>query len=278
MNHDLKSIKRKLGNEDKEKKDIRESQDYYTNDRDEPTPCIMIESINDILKYTDKPEYDVIMKNNALNQALCQCKDAGYEPYVKFQAGIISDLKLEFAKKIQNRIRYNIKTQNLVKTSIDGDACVDTEMTYNNMNLAMFHFNKALFQKNHLSFYNETEIKILDECHSIVPSAELNRYYQMYNNLTKEYNNFWCDFRDDFIEIDMSKAFTCAMTKINRIPVFNQFDIWREYDKRTMDTNKNHDLTLNMVKSRVENIFLNQDFSLVYGKFLKQISFQYEIF
>ena len=52
-----------------------------------PTPCIMIDSINDILKYTDKPEYDVIMKNNDLNEALCQCKDAGYEPYVKFQAG-----------------------------------------------------------------------------------------------------------------------------------------------------------------------------------------------
>ena len=75
----------------------------------------------------------------------------------------------------------------------------------------------------------------------------------------------------------MNKAFTYAMTKINRIPVFNQFDIWREYDKRTMDINKNHDLTLYMLKSRVENIFLNQDFSLVNGKYLKQISFQYEI-
>ena len=94
------------------------------------------------------------MKKNDLNQALRQCKHAGYEPYVKFQAGIISDLKFEFARKqkFKNRIRYNIKTQNLVKTSIDGDACVDTEMTYNNMNLAMFNFNKVLFQKNHLSF------------------------------------------------------------------------------------------------------------------------------
>ena len=81
------------------------------------------------------------------------------------------------------------------------------------MNLAMFNFNKALFQKNHLSFYNETDIKILDECHSKVPSGGLNRYYQMYTNLTKEYNNFWCDYRDDFIEIDMSKTFTYAMTK-----------------------------------------------------------------
>ena len=279
MNHDLKSIRRKLGNEEKER-DFRVSQDYYINDSVEPTPCIMIESINDILKYTDKPEYDIIMKNNDLNEALCQCKDAGYEPYVKFQAGIISDLKLEFAiknKKFKNRIRYNIKTQNLVKTIIDGDVCVNTEMTYNNMNVAMFNFNKALFQKNHLSFYNETDIKILDECHSIVPSGELNRYYQLYNNLTKEYSNFWCDYRDDFIEIDMSKAFTYAMTLISEIPVFNQFDIWKEYDKRTMDINKNHDLTLYMVKSRDENIFLNQDFSLVYGKFLKQVSFQYEI-
>ena len=38
MNHDLKSIKRKLGNEEKEKGDIQVSQDYYINDSVETNP------------------------------------------------------------------------------------------------------------------------------------------------------------------------------------------------------------------------------------------------
>ena len=43
----------------------------------------MIEDINDILQLKDKDEYKMILKDNDLDKAICQLKQAGYEPQNK---------------------------------------------------------------------------------------------------------------------------------------------------------------------------------------------------
>ena len=103
---------------------------------------------------------------------------AGYEPQVRFTGCIVSDLyfKLYIKKK---SIRYRIKTQNLVTSSVDGTITVRTEQIYNKMSKAMYEFNKALFNPLHKSYYNETDIQILKECRTIPPVGEINKFYKV---------------------------------------------------------------------------------------------------
>ena len=101
---------------------------------------------------------------------LCDLVETGYEPKIRYEAGTISQIKLRFEKKT-----YIIATQNLVPSCIHGSVRVKCETTFNNMNKAMFKFNKALFNPLHKSFYTDTEIDVLNEYRTIVPSAKLQR-------------------------------------------------------------------------------------------------------
>ena len=67
-------------------------------------------------------------------------------------------------------------------------------------------------------------------------------------------------------EIDMSKAFTHALTKMKKIPVFNQFDKWVKYNGEEIE-----DLVLYTVEVYKANLFFNKRFCLCYGKFLKNV-------
>ena len=98
---------------------------------------------------------------------------AGYETQVRFTGCIISELYFKFCIK-KKSIRYRVKTQNLVTSSIDGTIEVRTKQIYNNMSKAMHEFNKALFNPLHKSFYNETDMQILKECRTIPPVGEIN--------------------------------------------------------------------------------------------------------
>ena len=37
----------------------------------------------------------------------------------------------------------------------------------------MFQFHESIFSENHKSYYNETDLKALDECRTIVPNGRL---------------------------------------------------------------------------------------------------------
>ena len=39
------------------------------------------------------------------------------------------------------------------------------------------------------------------------------------------------EYREECSEIDVSKAFTSALADIAQIPIFNEFDTWKPYDK-----------------------------------------------
>ena len=51
---------------------------------------------------------------------------------------------------------FMVKTQKSVNISANGCIRIDKEETYNNMNKAMFDFNKPRFNPLHKSFYSQT--------------------------------------------------------------------------------------------------------------------------
>ena len=136
---------------------VKASPDYHLNEKDEPVQCKMIQSLNDIKKYNEQAEYTLIYDGHDLAELFYESKKAGYEPQVKFSAGIVSELIFKFRIK-KNVIKYKVKTQNLVNNSIDGTISVRTEQIYNNMSKAMYDFNKSLFNPLHKSYYNEIDI------------------------------------------------------------------------------------------------------------------------
>jgi len=87
------------------------------------------------------------------------------------------------------------------------------------MSLAMFNFGKRLFTRNGISSYTNNDIMVLNEYRTIVPNGA-----------------FKTEIKDvELSEIDITKAFTYAFSKITKIPVFNVFDKWLNYDGREIE-------------------------------------------
>ena len=87
---------------------VKASPDYHINEKEEPTECKMIQSLNDLKKFREKDNYTLIYDGNDLTKLCYESKMAGYEPQVQFSGCIVSDLyfKLYIKKK---SIRYRIK-------------------------------------------------------------------------------------------------------------------------------------------------------------------------
>ena len=278
LNHDLKSLKRSEMGGEKELS-VKVSDNYYINDREEPRECKMIDTIEDLLHLKDKDDYILIHRDNDLPKLLHDFKESGYEPFVKYQAGTISELKIMWRiKKLKKTIHYTIQSQNLSKSKIDEDVVVSSEEAYKKTSEAMFKMNKSIFNENHKSYYTDTDIEILDECRTIVPVGIIQKP----------------EIEKNVAEIDINKAFTKAFTSIKKIPIFRQFDIWRQWSsdasadasRGIRDLNVNDmpsltqqscessdlsDLTLYMVKVSNANIMFNKKHNLIYGKFLKKL-------
>ena len=251
------------------------SKNFYITDKTEPPKYKMFSHIDELLKFTDQDEYYLIHKN--MTEVLYQFKKVGYEPYIRYRAGRISELRIKFTyksadtKKIIRRkvqpyniptktfeedktITYIISTQDLSKDTLERDIDADTEEKYNRIAEAMFIFNKKLFSSSHMSQYDDVDIEILDECRTVVPLGYLDKNIDV----------------NELVEIDRTKAFTWAFNMINKIPIFNAFDSWKAWDG-TLDINKLSSLTLYKVEVLKGNMFFNKKFNIIYGKFLRKM-------
>ena len=259
LNFDIKSVQQ---NQSSTSLVVRATTDYYINEKEAPPKYRMIKDIDDILKLKlDKDELEVYLvpELNNLHELFFKVIGSGYEPKITFQAGIITEMRLKLKK-----VKYIIKTQNLVKSSGDGCIAVRDEVTYNRMNEAMFKFNKSLFNPIHKSHYNDIDITILDEARTIVPLGWIWRQ----ENMPK-----------DIIEIDMCKAFTKAFMDISKIIVFNQFDVWRACDN-SFNISNHHELTMYYIKVNClfnsiylnpTHILFNKRYNLITGQILKKL-------
>ena len=257
--------------------DFTASKNFYITDKTEPPKYKMFSHIDELLKLTDQDEYYLIHKGNNLTEVLYQFKKVGYEPYIRYRAGRISELRIKFTyksadtRKIIRRkaqpyniptqtlekdktITYIISTQDLSKDTLERDIDADTEDKYNRIAEAMFIFNKKLFSSSHMSQYDDVDIEILDECRTVVPLGYLDKHVEFKN----------------LVEIDRTKAFTWAFNQISKIPIFNAFDSWKAWDG-TLDINKLSSLTLYKVEVSKGNMFFNKKFNIIYGKFLRKM-------
>ena len=232
LNFNLKSLYRKIPI----KKSNPPSHNYYINDREKPVRYMAFNDIDEFLKLTDEEEYNLIQVDNDLVKTLYQLKSAKYEPFVKYQLGMLSEIKVRLRfKKLKKTIVYNIVAQNLSKQSLHCEVIVKSDDKYNRMTEAMFYFKKNIFKEGHKSRYNEVDVKILNECRTIVPSGYLNKTGRK------------------ITEIDENKAFTSALCDIVRIPVFNEFDVFMPYENQ--DPNTLCPLTLYVVEVFEGNLF-----------------------
>ena len=257
--------------------DIKASKNFYITDKTEPPKYKMFSHIDELLKLTDKDEYYLVHKDNNLTEVLYQFKKVGYEPYIRYRAGQISELKIKFTYKsadtnkiIRRRtqpyniptqtlekdktITYTVSTQDLSKDTLERDISTNMEDKYNRIVEAMFNFNKKLFSSSHMSQYDDVDIEILDECRTVVPLGYLEKNVEFKN----------------LVEIDRTKAFTWAFNQITSIPIFNAFDSWKAWDG-TLDINKLSSLTLYKVEVSKGNMFFNKKFNIIYGKFLRKM-------
>ena len=222
------------------------SQNYYVNEESEPVPAVLISSVDEIpniVRDTDSKRITLIHKDDDLIKCCIELIEAsGYLPKIKFQANRITDICTEF-----NDVKVRIQTQHLIKTELDGIVCVDNEDVYNRMNEAMCKFNKSLFLNGHKSYYTDVDVKILDEYRTIANSG------------------MFIDSKIDVVEIDMSKAYTFALSQITEVPVFNIFDNFEYYSHEPIN-----ELSLYIIENTSLNMFFNKKYNLCYGKFLSQ--------
>ena len=106
--------------------------------------------------------------------------------------------------------------------------------------------------------------------------GELNKFYKVFNQRTEKYERYRF-MSETTTEIDVRKAYTHAFNQITEIPVFNQFDIWKQFSYKNHDYSKFHELTLFLVKPKEQALFFNKTHCLVYGKFLKHYADKCEI-
>ena len=129
----------------------------------------------------------------------------------------------------------------------------------------MFKFHESIFSENHKSYYNETDLKALDECRTIVPNGRLLK--------AKDYDSKGYEpvlAPEDMCSIDTRKTYSYQATKITHMPVCKDFDVWRTYTKKNVFI-KFKNYTLFIVRACQGNIcFLSKKNNLVYGKHLKE--------
>ena len=89
-NDNLQMLRQMVAVRENQDVSVKASPDYHINEKDEPTECKMIQSLNDLKKFREKDEYTLIYDGNDLTQLFYESKMAGYEPQVRFTGCIVS--------------------------------------------------------------------------------------------------------------------------------------------------------------------------------------------
>ena len=207
MNDNITSIAHKDFKEDMV---LNASTDFRLNSKEAPVKYEMFNGVDDVMKILknnkDVSEIDLVSKEH-LNNIYCEFKRFHYEPYVVMNSGgNISSIKLKFNKTI-----LNIRSQDLINCAVERSEYTNNADVFNRVNEGMFYFNKKLFNPHHKSYYHKDDKNIFDTACSIAPTGYLDTGF----------------INGKGVEIDMNKAYTKGTMDITRIPIFCEFDIWK---------------------------------------------------
>ena len=80
------------------------------------------------MKLNEEEEYNLIQADNDMAKVVHQLKTAGYEPFVKYQVGMISQVKAKFKyKQLKKTVHYNIMAQNLSKETVHSEVHIGSK-------------------------------------------------------------------------------------------------------------------------------------------------------
>ena len=257
----IMSISHKIENENITHEDhmyVSNNFKTFENEEDVEVVHFMINTIDDLLQILrdnhDKyEEISVAHLDDDLKELFYNLKKIGYQPMIHFGAGIINTITCIF--NIQGKsITVRIKSQRPTKFTIEETVMTPDVETLNNLHKARHEFSRSILRGDYKSYYTDVDMEIFKE----------------YRNKAK-YGTF-CSYRDkipynDLVEIDVTKAYTAAFEKIDQIPVFNEFDIWKPYNKEPI---KDYNLYMVETHHTQPDAFFDKKFSLCFGKFLNK--------
>ena len=223
---------------------------HFQDDEEKEVEYIMINSLDcivNILKSTKSSIVDCITINDNLNELFFKSMAHGYQPKVICNGANLIGLKFKF-----NDIQINIYKQSLTSDGFDGEIEVKTVEHYKAIQEIKNNINKKVFIKSHASSYTDEDKIILDEYRTIAPCGNFVEFGEPIENL---------------IEIDITKAYSYSMSCINQIPIFNEFDIWKQYNGHKLE-----DFELYMVLVGEQSMFFHKKCNLCYGFILKKIT------
>ena len=198
-----------------------------------------------------------IHKEDDLEAVVWQLYFAGFRPAIQYMAGRICWVCIS-----ANGFTFLIKTQRLVEYEIEGSTAVDEAAVFNRMHDARAEFHYQLFRSEHKSYYSPLDVEVLNECRTVANVGFLRRLVEVCRSRSCRPPPI---SRDSLAEIDITKAYTGAFMRIQFVPIFNEFDVWKKY--KPEEPLRNHSLYVVEVGSF--DLFFNRRYNLCYGSFLK---------
>ena len=251
-NNDVMSLGKIVFHENyKEEEEVVLSQNYYIKTKEDEEEIIkeftMIESLNDVVKiikaeHNNEKIINCILKSDNLDSFSVEMINEGIVPYINGGRKGITKISV-----YANNLILNIISQQLddgeEKNILFQD--IDEYMKYYNANMK---FSDQYIINTYKSTYCEDDAKMEREL-KIRPK---NIYFD--NKKVKTY------------EYDRNKAYTHCLALINKVPVFNGFDRFENYNNEPIE-----DLNYYIIESTDKSIICREKYTRLYGFLLKYV-------
>ncbi len=260
LNDNLKSLAQKVNNEDDERETLKVSNKYQI------LKPVEEEKINELFIETEEEIIKQIVENSkietleqlkiitpvSLTTILFKLVEGGYIPKVNFHSQLY-------------RISLNINKLNVQLLPADNDPeygqliNFDCLEEYKQYEKAFEEFYQAIIKKEYLSDYHPSV-------------AEIETHYKI-NPIMGHFNEYSSAPQKT---IDENRAYTECLMSITNIPIFNYFDIYKQYNNEPIE-----DLAYYIIEVLDNDertaISFNDKYSRVFGYVLKQIQVNYKI-
>ena len=220
---------------------------------------IMNKMMKKIKKHSENDKYDMIkiVTNHELNDLVIDIYESGYIPKIFFN---------NFIYKISFDIQHKKKSKNIQICCVDsdpvygqlinsGEMIIDSKAKYSEYDEVFNKLYRDMIKSEHLSEYNDDTIEILDK-YKIFPCV----------------GNFEQPNENEFFSIiDMNKAYTNQTIKIKKVPVYNYFDVFMNYNNEPIEKLTEYVVELLNKKDSLKNIF-SEKITRLYGFVLNKLN------
>ena len=191
--------------------------------------------------------------SNDLTPFLFKMIENKYTPLISVSGGNIQSLM--FKLKI-NKVNVMCSVQSCdINVPLDNNVYIDNVETYKKYLNIDNKFYNSIMDKDNISEFDEDSIQTELE-YNIGPTSGYFREYSKNN---------------DYIGVDMRKAYTHCLKSIHKVPVFGYFDRYQKYDNHTIE-----DLTIYIVehvaKDKKSLIMCKETISRMFGFKLKSLN------